>query len=52
MLVVRPRQLQFIIALLMRQLLRLICLAGSVQTFATFVNSVVKNVQLRFENLL
>ena len=42
MLVVRPREMQFIIAVLARQLLRLVCLAGSVQTFATLATAALR----------
>ena len=41
-LVVRPREMQFITAVLARQLLRLVCLAGSVQTFATLATAALR----------
>ena len=41
-LVVRPREMQFVIAVLARQLLRLVCLAGSVQTFATLATAALR----------
>jgi len=41
-LAVRPREMQFITAVLARQLLRLVCLAGSVQTFATLATTALR----------
>jgi len=41
---VRPREMQFITAVLVRQLLRLVCLAGSVQTFATLATAALRMI--------